>query len=74
MGDKSKENLSAEVVQSLVYKNVHTEYDIYAGWKAYHKSTNKGQTADLQTWTQKQPWTYRKLHNHSNLSKKKVYE
>lgn len=46
---KSKENLFAKIVQSSVYKNVHTEYHIYAGKKAYHKSTNKGQIADLQT-------------------------
>lgn len=59
---KSKENLFAKIVQSSVYKNVLTEYHIYAGKKAYHKSTNKGQIADLQTWTQKQPWTYWKLH------------
>lgn len=30
---KSKEKLSAKIVQSLVYKNVHIKYHIYAGQK-----------------------------------------
>lgn len=48
---KSKGNLSSKIVQSFIYKYVHSKYHVNAGQKAYHKSNNEDQTADLQTRT-----------------------
>lgn len=40
-----------KIVQSFIYKYVHSKYHVNAGQKAYHKSNNEDQTADLQTRT-----------------------